>query len=111
VAETYNPENRISRSGISSADDSALRRALLTRDQLAVLFLHWRFQPALDVENHPLFLGVFLHRPYQQILRDVVEEALDVQIQNPVIAPASLPCLVPTGNFELNENMGFASAL
>jgi len=37
-------------------------------------------QPALDVENHPLFLGVFLHRPYQQILRDVIEEALDVQI-------------------------------
>jgi beta-glucosidase-like glycosyl hydrolase len=30
-----------------------LRRALLTRNQLAVLFLHWRFQPALDVENHP----------------------------------------------------------
>jgi hypothetical protein len=26
---------------------------------------------------------VFLYRPYQQILRDVVEEALDVQIQNP----------------------------
>jgi hypothetical protein len=42
-----------------------LRRALLTRDQLAVLLLHWRFQPPLDVENHPLFLGVFLYRPYQ----------------------------------------------
>jgi hypothetical protein len=36
---------------------------------------------------------MFLHRPYQQILRDVIEKALDVQIQNPVIAPASLPCL------------------
>src|ERR1019366_5138743 len=47
----------------------------------------------LDVENHPWFLGVFLHRPYQQILRDVVEEALDVQIDDPVIAPASLPRL------------------
>jgi hypothetical protein len=77
----------------SRSHDSALRRALLTRDQLAVLLLHWRFQPALYVEDHPLFLGVFLYRPYQQILRDVVEEALDVQIQNPVIAPASLPCL------------------
>ena len=30
-------------------DDTALRRAFLTRDQLAVLLLHWRFQPALDV--------------------------------------------------------------
>jgi hypothetical protein len=42
--------------------------------------LNWRLQPALDVENDPLFLGMFLHRPYQQILRDIVEEALDVKI-------------------------------
>src|SRR5471030_2064806 len=79
--------------GQQRADDTALRRALLTRNQLAVLLLHWRFQPALDVENHPWFFGVFLHRPYQQILRDVVEETLDVQIYNPVMAPASLPRL------------------
>jgi hypothetical protein len=45
---------------------------------MAVLFLHWRLQPAFDVENHPLLLAVFLHRPYQQISRDVVEKALDV---------------------------------
>jgi hypothetical protein len=57
-----------------------LRRALLTRDQLTILLLNWRLQPALDVENDPLFLGMFLHRPYQQILRDIVEEALDVKI-------------------------------
>ncbi len=62
------------------SSDSALRRAFLTRDQLAVLLLHWRFQPPLDVENHPLLFRVFLHRPYQQILRDVIEETLDVQI-------------------------------
>ena len=47
-------------------------------------------QPALDVENDPLVLAVLLHRPYQQILRNLVEEALDVQIHDPVIAPASL---------------------
>jgi site-specific DNA recombinase len=64
----------------SGSNDPALRRALLTRDQLAVLFLHRRFQPALDIENHPFLLGVFLHRPYQQILRNIIEEALDVQI-------------------------------
>src|SRR6266700_477311 len=79
--------------GQQRADDPALRRALFTRNQLTVLLLHWRFQPALDVENHPWFLGVFLYRTYQQILRDVVEETLDVQIYNPVIAPASLPRL------------------
>jgi len=60
------------------ADDSALRRALLTREQLAIVLLHRRLQPALDVENNPLLLGVFLDRPYQQIVWDVVEKALDV---------------------------------
>src|SRR5437868_10013597 len=72
--------------GQQGTDDTALRRALLTRDQLTVLLLHWRFQPTLDVQHDPLLLGVFLHRPYQQILRDVIEETLDVQIDDPVIA-------------------------
>jgi site-specific DNA recombinase len=31
------------------SEDTALRRALHTWDQLAILFLHWRFQPALDI--------------------------------------------------------------
>jgi site-specific DNA recombinase len=77
----------------TGSDDTALRRALLTRDQLTVLLLRWRFQPTLDVQHDPLLLGVFLHRPYQKILRDVIEETLDVQIDDPVIAPASLPRL------------------
>jgi hypothetical protein len=46
-------------------DDSALRRALLTRYQLTVLLLHGRFQPAFDIEDHPLLWRVFLHRPHQ----------------------------------------------
>src|ERR1019366_8205875 len=75
------------------ADHATLRRSLLTRDQLTVLLFHWRFQPALDVENNPLFLSVLPDRPYQQILRDVIEEAPDVQINNQAIAPASLPRL------------------
>src|SRR5438105_1240082 len=76
--------------GQQGTDDSALRRAFLTRDQLTIFLLHWRFQPTFEVEHDPLLLGVLLHRPYQQILRDVIEETLDVQIYNPVIAPASL---------------------
>jgi site-specific DNA recombinase len=43
--------------------DTALRRAFITRDQRAILFLYRRFQPALDVEDHPFLLRVFLHRP------------------------------------------------
>ena len=59
--------------GQQRADDSALRRALLTRDQLSVLLLHWRFQPAFDIENHPPLRGVFLYRPQKKILIQVVE--------------------------------------
>jgi site-specific DNA recombinase len=47
----------------SSRHDTALRRAFITRDQLAILFLYRRFQPALNVEDHPLLFRVFLYRP------------------------------------------------
>src|SRR5216684_1109245 len=45
--------------------DSPLGSALLPRNQPPILFLHWRFQPALDIENDPLFRGMFLHCPKQ----------------------------------------------
>src|SRR5205823_13234059 len=41
-------------------DDTTLWSALVTWDQLAVFLLHWRLQPALNVENHPFLLRVFL---------------------------------------------------
>jgi site-specific DNA recombinase len=44
---------------------AALRSTFLPWDQSAILFLHGRFQPTLDVENVPPILGVFLHRPHQ----------------------------------------------
>jgi len=44
---------------------SPLGSALFPRNQPPVLFLHWRFQPALDIENDPLFRGMFLHCPKQ----------------------------------------------
>ena len=44
------------------SDHSTLRRALLTRYEVAVLLFHWRFQPAFYIENHPPLRGVFLHR-------------------------------------------------
>ena len=47
------------------ARDSALRRALFPWDHSPVLFLHWRFQPALDIEYDPSLQGMLLHRPQQ----------------------------------------------
>src|SRR6516162_3746238 len=46
-------------------DNPTLRSSLLPRYQPTVLFLHRCFQPALDIENHPLFLGMFPHCPKQ----------------------------------------------
>lgn len=37
------------------------------------------------------FIRVFSHRLEHQVVRDVVEEALDVEIDNPVRFPAMLP--------------------
>jgi site-specific DNA recombinase len=47
------------------SDDSALRRASFPWYQPPVLLLHWRFQPAFDIENDPLFRSMFLHCPKQ----------------------------------------------
>jgi site-specific DNA recombinase len=44
---------------------AALRRALLTRNQITVLLFHWRFQPAFDIENDPLLRCVLLHRSHK----------------------------------------------
>jgi len=47
----------------SGRHDTSFRRAFITRNQLAVLFLYRRFQPALDAADHPLLRRVFLYRP------------------------------------------------
>src|SRR6266849_953284 len=62
------------------ASHSSLGSALLPWNQSPVLFLHWRFQPALDIENDPLLRSMLLHCPKQEVLRKAVKEALDVQI-------------------------------
>ena len=49
------------------------------------------FSHLFDVEKHPRAIRVLAHRPHQQIRIDAVEEALDVEIKNPVTTPASLP--------------------
>src|SRR5437868_7766698 len=66
-------QEKISQQG---ANDTTLWGALVTWDQLAVFLLHWRLQPALNVENHPFLLRVFLYRPHHQIIWDVIEETL-----------------------------------
>src|SRR6059058_3919359 len=82
-------QEKISQQG---ANDTTLWGALVTWDQLAVFLLHRRLQPALNVENNPFLLRVFLYRPHHQIIWDVIEETLDVQVNDPVMPPTSLAC-------------------
>ena len=75
----------------SRSHDPTLWRSSLPRDEAPIRHLHGRFQPSFDVEKHPRAIRVFADRTHQQIGIDSVEEALDVEIQNPRITPASLP--------------------
>src|SRR5216684_2744357 len=45
------------------ASHAPLGSALLPRNQPPVLFLHWCFQPALDIENDPLLRSMLRHCP------------------------------------------------
>jgi hypothetical protein len=42
-------------------DDPTLRSPSFPWNQPPILFLYWRFQPALDIENDPLFRSMCLH--------------------------------------------------
>jgi hypothetical protein len=72
-------------------DDSSLRRSFVPGRLVTLLILGRRFQPPFHVEHYPRLRGVLTHRPHHQVVRDVVEEALDIQVQHPVIPPAPLP--------------------
>src|SRR3990172_13118165 len=73
------------------ADNPALRRALLARDEASIRHLHRGLQPSFNVQKHPRTVRMPTNGPHQQISRNAVEIALDVQVKNPGMAPASLP--------------------
>ena len=84
--------------GQQRADNPALGRAAICLDDFPSGHLHAGFEPALDVQQRPSAVGVLAHRAHHQLVIDVVEEAFDVQIKHPVLAPAALArhaqCLV-----------------
>ena len=72
------------------ADDAALWRAALPRLQAPVGHLHLGPQPPLEVEQNPVVLGVVTNRSHHEVPIDRVEERFDVEINDPVITPATL---------------------
>src|SRR6201987_5640072 len=71
-------------------DHPALRRPRRARHDTAVLHLHPRLQPALDIEQHPRTVRMVTDRPEHQLPVDAVEEAFEVEIEHPVAAPTTL---------------------
>ena len=72
-------------------DHSALRRPLRPRHLRSILQWGGSFEPPLDVAEHPRALRVLPPRPENQFVVEMIEEAADVQVNDPGIAPASLP--------------------
>ena len=82
-----NHESYLLRSG---RHHSPLRRSRCTRRDAAILHLHGRLQPTFDVEQHPGTVRMFADSLEHQFPIDAVEEAFDVEIEHPVVAPTAL---------------------
>jgi hypothetical protein len=71
-------------------DHTPLGRTPASLDPLSRLIHHRRFEPSLNVQQRPLARYVFPDGPHQQRVVDVVKQAFDVKLQNPVVFPATL---------------------
>jgi hypothetical protein len=69
--------------------DTPLRRAFVASEDLPVCGLHWRFQPAFHVELDPGLLTVLAQSRYQEAMIEIVEQAPDVKLYDPVMVPAA----------------------
>ncbi len=74
----------------SGSDHAALRRSLGPFHQGSVAELKRRCQPASEIKPHPFARRMFLQRPQKQRVVDIVEQALDVELENPIVPPATL---------------------
>ena len=54
--------------GQQGTNDPTLRSPSFPCNQPPILFLYWRFQSALDIENDPLFRSKVLARPFPSVL-------------------------------------------
>jgi site-specific DNA recombinase len=75
----------------SGSNDAPLRGASLTRHQRPLRSFHRRCQPALDVQKNPRDSAVLSERSQEQLVINVVEQTFDVELDDPVVVPASPP--------------------
>src|SRR5665213_1921545 len=72
-------------------DNSALRGSALPGNQGPIRHTHGRSQPPFKVEQNPWAFRVPPHRSHQEVPIDLIEETLDVEVEHPVMRPATLP--------------------
>src|SRR6266478_7943605 len=72
-------------------DHSRVRGPLRPRHQRSVLPLGGSFEPPPEIEENPRALRVLPHGTKHQFVVEIIEEAANVQVIDPGIAPASLP--------------------
>jgi hypothetical protein len=49
------------------------------------------FEPPLEIEENPRALRILPHRSKHQFVVEIIEEAANVEVNDPGITPASLP--------------------
>lgn len=71
-------------------DHAALRSSFGPLDQSSVRKLQRRRQPSPNIKPNPFAVRVFLQRPQQKLVGDVVEQSSDVEFQSSIVSPAAL---------------------
>src|SRR3954468_17466952 len=66
-----------------------LRCSSVSRNQGSVRHAYRRLQPPFQAEKDPFAVGVPTHGQHQKTPIDLVEEALDVQIEHPIMIPTT----------------------
>src|SRR6201982_221342 len=90
LARNVNPRKSNDWFGKSPRRFASLRRSRCARHDTAVLHMHRRLQPALDVEQHPRAVRMMTDRLEQPLPIDTVEVTFDVDVEPQVVAPPVL---------------------
>ena len=71
-------------------DRGSLWGSPLSRRGGSVCHRHGGFEPPLDVEQHPPLVAVVSDRLHEEVMANAVEEGPDIEIEHPVLVPATL---------------------
>jgi site-specific DNA recombinase len=75
----------------SGSHDAPLRGTSLAPHQRPLLGFHGGLQPPLDVQKDPRISAVLSESSQQKLVVNIVEQTFDVELDHPVIFPASPP--------------------